>query len=191
MGRSQETFGKKEKEKKRLRKRKDKAEKKAERKANSKGGGLENMLAYVDEFGNILETPPDPDARVEVDVDSIELGATKRPEEDLNAVREGKIDYYNDQKGYGFIKEAGTSESFFVHINGMIDDDLNEGDRVVFELEKGPKGMNAVRVKRWKKPEPVKVPEPPVATEENSENKEETPEAKVETPSKEDDKKED
>ena len=156
MGRSQETFGKKEKEKKRLRKRKEKAEKKAERRANSKGGGLENMLAYVDEFGNILDSPPDPDARVEVDVDSIELGATKRPEEDLSSIREGKIDYYNDQKGYGFIKESGTGESFFVHINGMLDEDLSEGERVVFELEKGPKGMNAVGVMRWTKPEPVK-----------------------------------
>jgi hypothetical protein len=48
--------------------------------------------------------------------------------------------------------------------------------------------MNAVRVKRWTKPEPIKVPEPPVAKEEN---KEETSEAKVETPPKEDDKKED
>jgi len=44
-----------------LRKRKDKAEKAAERKARSKGGSLENMLAYVDEYGNILDTPPDPE----------------------------------------------------------------------------------------------------------------------------------
>jgi hypothetical protein len=60
MGRSQETFSKKEREKKRLSKRKEKEEKKAERKANSsKGKGLEGMLAYVDENGMISQTPPD------------------------------------------------------------------------------------------------------------------------------------
>ena len=59
MARSQETFNKKEKEKKRLKKRQEKQLKKEERKANSKGGGLENMLAYVDENGHITDTPPD------------------------------------------------------------------------------------------------------------------------------------
>ncbi|GAB3817910.1 hypothetical protein GCM10028895_14490 [Pontibacter rugosus] len=61
MGRSQETFSKKEKEKKRLKKRQDKEQKKEERQANSdKGKGIEEMLAYVDENGNITSTPPDP-----------------------------------------------------------------------------------------------------------------------------------
>ena len=61
MARSQETFGKKEKEKKRLKKREEKQKRKEERKANSnKGGDLDSMLAYVDEYGNITDTPPDP-----------------------------------------------------------------------------------------------------------------------------------
>ncbi len=53
MGRSQETYNKREKEKKRLKQRKEKLEKKEERKANKQTGELENMMAYVDEFGNI------------------------------------------------------------------------------------------------------------------------------------------
>jgi hypothetical protein len=61
MGRSQTSFNKKEKEKKRLTKRKDKEQKKEDRKAtSSKGKGIDEMLAYVDENGNITSTPPDP-----------------------------------------------------------------------------------------------------------------------------------
>ena len=65
MGKSQETFNKKEKEKKRKKKKQEKQQRKEERKANSGGGELENMMAYVDEFGNITETPPDPTAKKE------------------------------------------------------------------------------------------------------------------------------
>ena len=61
MARSQETFSKKENEKKRLKKKQDKKEKREERKANSnKGKSLENMMAYIDENGNLSSTPPDP-----------------------------------------------------------------------------------------------------------------------------------
>ncbi len=64
MAKSQETFSKKEKEKLKLKKRKEKEEKKADRKANSqKGQDLSDMLAYVDENGNLTTTPPDPKKR--------------------------------------------------------------------------------------------------------------------------------
>lgn len=58
MAKSRQTFGKKELEKKRLKKREDKKEKMEARKSNPKKGNLENMMAYVDEFGNITDTPP-------------------------------------------------------------------------------------------------------------------------------------
>ena len=61
MAKSQETYSKKEKESKKLKKRKEKEEKKLERKANNnKGKSFEEMLAYVDENGNLSSTPPDP-----------------------------------------------------------------------------------------------------------------------------------
>jgi hypothetical protein len=64
MARPQETFNKKELEKKRLQKRKEKEQRKEERKANAKeGSSLEDMMAYVDENGNISSTPPDPTRR--------------------------------------------------------------------------------------------------------------------------------
>lgn len=148
MGRSQETFGKKEKEKKRQKKKEEKAKRREERKANSEGGGLENMLAYVDEFGNITDTPPDPATKTKVKAEDIQLGIPKKEdlgEEDL--VHEGKVTFFNDSKGYGFIKSMKDQESYFVHVNGL-SEEVGEGDRVLFELEKGMKGLNAVRVKK-------------------------------------------
>ena len=145
MARSQETFSKKEKEKKRLKKRQDKLKKKEERKASSSGGGLDNMIAYVDEFGNITDTPPDTTKKEEVDAEEIVLGVPKKEEED--PVKQGKVEFYNDEKGYGFIKDAISQEKYFYHVNGLIDE-VKEGDKVSFELERGQKGLNAVRVKK-------------------------------------------
>ncbi|WP_323756944.1 cold shock domain-containing protein [Roseivirga sp.] len=147
MAKSQETFNKKEKEKKRLKKRQDKQQKKEERQSNSQGGGLDNMIAYLDEDGNITDTPPDPTIKKKkIDAKSIEIGVPKR-EDVVQSVRTGRIEFFNDQKGYGFIKELETQEKFFVHVNGLIDE-VREGDKVSFELERGMKGMNAVNVKK-------------------------------------------
>jgi len=148
MGRSQETFGKKEKEKKRQKKKEEKAKKREERKANSEGGGLENMMAYVDEFGNITDTPPDPANKAKIKAEDIQLGVPKKEEMDEeDAVHEGKVSFFNDSKGYGFIKDLKNQESYFVHINGLTEE-VAEGDKVSFELEKGMKGLNAVKVKK-------------------------------------------
>src|ERR1035437_6239035 len=147
MAKSQESINKKEKETKRFKKQKDKLQKSEERKKNSQGGGLDNMIAYVDENGNITSTPPDPSKKRVIDVESIQIGVSKRTEEDVPAIRKGRIDFYNDQKGFGFIKEIGTQEKYFVHVNGMLDE-VKEGDTVMFELERGLEGMNAVRVKK-------------------------------------------
>ncbi len=147
MARSQETFSKKEKEKKRLKKRKDKALKREERKASSEGGGLDNMLAYVDEFGNISDTPPDENVkRKEIKAKDIEIGVPKRTDAPVSSSREGRVVFFNDSKGYGFIKETGTEEKYFVHVNGLLEE-IKENDLVEFELERGMKGMNAVQVK--------------------------------------------
>ena len=148
MGKSQETFNKKEKEKKRLKKRQDKQAKKEERKANSEGGGLDAMMAYVDEFGNITDAPPDPTKKKEeVDASSIELGVPKKEEEDTSAGREGKVSFFDTSKGFGFIIDSINQEKYFVHVSGLIDE-VEENDKVAFQLEKGAKGMNAVDVKK-------------------------------------------
>ena len=149
MARSQETFNKKEKEKKRLKKKQDKLLKKEERKNNTSGGGLDNMIAWVDENGQIVDEQPDPTKKkVEIDVESIEVSVPKKEaEEEMPAERKGKVEFFNESKGFGFIKETDTQEKYFVHVSELIDA-IQEGDSVEFELERGPKGMNAVRVKR-------------------------------------------
>lgn len=147
MGKSQQTFQKKAKEEKRLKKRKEKEKRREERKANSPGGGMENMMAYVDEHGNITDAPPDPTKKTKVNAKNIEIGVPKREKETVNAIRKGKVTFFNESKGYGFIKELDSQEQHFVHVNGLLDD-VEENDTVTFELEKGLKGMNAVRVKK-------------------------------------------
>lgn len=148
MGRSQETSNKKEKEKKKLKKKQEKELKRKERKANSeKGKSFEDMLAYVDENGNLTTTPPDPSKKKEIKTEDIQLGATKREDvEPMDVVRKGTVTFFNDSKGYGFIKDHETQESVFVHINGL-EDDVKENDKVSFETEMGQKGLNAVKVK--------------------------------------------
>ena len=148
MGRSQESYNKKEKEKKRLKKREEKLRKREERKANSKSGsGLEDMLVYVDENGQLTDTPPDPTKKMDIDPESIQISIPKTEAAEVDPVHKGVVAFFNDSKGYGFIKESDTQEKYFVHVNGLIDE-IQEGDRVSFELERGARGMNAVRVKK-------------------------------------------
>ncbi|HNZ81053.1 MAG: cold shock domain-containing protein [Bacteroidales bacterium] len=58
----------------------------------------------------------------------------------------GKVKFFNEAKGFGFIKETETSKEYFVHASGLIDR-VKENDEVTFELEEGRKGLNAVNVK--------------------------------------------
>jgi cold shock CspA family protein len=147
MAGSQETFNKKDKEKKRLKKRLDKQQKLADRKANSQRGGLENMIAYVDENGNITDTPPNPSNRKKIDAQSIEIGVPKREKEEATSIRKGRVDFFDSSKGFGFIKDIDTQERYFVHVNGLTEE-IKESDIVTFEIERGLKGMNAVGVKK-------------------------------------------
>jgi len=149
MAKKQETFGKKEREKKRLKKREDKQKRKEERRANSKGGGFENMIAYVDEYGQLTDTPPDPSKKVKIDASSIEIGIPKMEdrEDAVDPIRKGKVAFFDSSKGFGFIQEQDTQEKFFVHISGLLEEVI-ENDKVSFELERGQKGMNAVNVKK-------------------------------------------
>ena len=147
MAKSQETFNKKEKEKLRLKKRQDKQQKQEDRKANNQGGGLDSMIAYVDEFGNITDTPPNLDNKKKISAESIEISIPKREYVEVDPIRKGKVEFFNDSKGFGFIKEITTQEKYFVHVHGLLQP-VVEGDMVTFELERGMKGMNAVRVKK-------------------------------------------
>lgn len=148
MGKSQETWNKKEREKKKQKKRQDKEERKQERKDNAKEGKtLDEMMAYLDENGNLSSTPPDPRKKIKINVEDIQIGVPKHvPLTEAELTRQGKVTFFNDSKGFGFIKDLQTQESVFVHINNL-SEAIKEHDKVTFEVEMGPRGANAVNVK--------------------------------------------
>ncbi len=148
MGRSQDTFNKKEVRNKKEKKRKEKEKKKLARKENEKKGSLDDMLAYVDENGMISSTPPDPTKKKEeVKLEDIEIGVPSREAvQKIDPIRKGIVSFFNESKGYGFIKDMETKEGVFVHVNNVIDE-IKEGNMVSFEVEMGQKGPTAVRVK--------------------------------------------
>ena len=61
-------------------------------------------------------------------------------------MEQGTVKFFNDAKGYGFIKDDNSDKEYFVHASGIIDE-IKEGDKVTFELQEGQKGLNAVDVK--------------------------------------------
>lgn len=141
-----ETWNKKEREKRKKQNKKEKAEKRQERK-ETKSADFESMIAYIDENGNLSSTPPDPKKKFTVKAEDIEIGVPKQEElnpEDL--IRTGVVTFFNNDKGYGFIKDKETNESVFVHINSL-SEPIKENNIVSFETEMGPKGLNAVNVK--------------------------------------------
>ncbi len=141
-----ETWNKKEREKKKKANKKEKAEKRQERKESPKDS-FDDMLAYIDENGNLSDTPPDPKKMKKVKLEDIEIGVPKQEAinpEDL--IRTGIVTFFNDAKGYGFIKDLETQQSVFVHINSLTEP-IKENNKVNYEVEMGPKGANAVNVK--------------------------------------------
>jgi len=150
MGRSQETFNKKDVKNKKEKKRKEKEKKRLARKENEKKSSLDDMIAYVDENGMITSTPPDPNKKKDVKLEDIEIGTPNRDSaQSLDPIRKGIVSFFNDSKGYGFIRDSETKESVFVHANNLLED-IKEGNVVSFEVEMGQKGPAAIQVKLFK-----------------------------------------
>ena len=147
MGRSQQTWNKKEREKKKQKKREDKEKKKELRKEQQAASGPDNMIAYVDEYGNITSTPPDPAKKEKIKVENIEVSIPKKEtNKDLESERTGVVNFFDESKGYGFITDSETNESIFVHINSIIES-IKINDRVSYKVVQGKKGLNAIDVK--------------------------------------------
>lgn len=148
MGRSQESFNKKEVRSKKEKKRKEKAEKRAARRDGEKKSSLDDMIAYVDANGNIVSTPPpEPNKNDEIKLEDIEVSVPKGGSvSDEDPVKQGIVTFFNDSKGFGFIKNSMTKQDVFVHVNNLIDD-IKEGNKVTYEVEMGQRGPTAVNVK--------------------------------------------
>jgi CspA family cold shock protein len=61
-------------------------------------------------------------------------------------MKKGKVKFFSESRGFGFIIEDESETDYFVHISGLIDE-IHEGDNVEFEVKEGRKGLNAVNVK--------------------------------------------
>ena len=146
MGRSRSTFSKRENEKKKQKRKEDKLQKREEKK-NSESKSLDDMIAYVDEFGNISDTPPDPEKKKkEIKATNIEVSIPKQEKDDEDLTKKGTVSYYDPNKNFGFIAQDETQDRFFFHDSNVIEP-VQEGDKVSFIAKKGMKGMDAVEVK--------------------------------------------
>lgn len=138
---------KRENEKKKQSKRLEKQKKKETKRTEGKSTSFEDMIAYVDENGRITSTPPDMNKREDANTEDILISTPKKTEPDAEPVNKGRIEHFNSSKGYGFIKSLTATDKYFFHVSN-ISGNLKEGDVVVFELERGARGMNAVNIKK-------------------------------------------
>lgn len=132
------TYNKRENEKKKQARRAEKQKKKEDRKLLGKANSFDDMIAYVDENGVITSTPP------ELNPNKEEI---KQEDIETSTVLKGRVDYFNESKGYGFIKDLGSGEKYFFHVSNNTLTDISETDIVTFELERGLRGMNAINIR--------------------------------------------
>jgi cold shock CspA family protein len=104
------------------------------------------MIAYVDENGMITSTPPDPGKKNVIKTEDIEISIPRQENIPFDPEKKGTVTFYNESKGFGFIRESETQMSVFVHVNQLLEP-IKEGNLVSFIVEKGVKGPTATQVK--------------------------------------------
>lgn len=142
-----EFFSKRDREKKKQQARKEKEERTRERKeASRNGNSLAQMMAYVDENGDLTSIPQDHTKRREISIDEIQIGVPKGNEANsMERFDEGIITYYNFEKGFGFIRDSKTKQSVFVH-NKQLSSSVEVNDKVKYIVSRGVKGLEATEV---------------------------------------------
>ena len=137
-------MSKKELEKRKKERKQEKQKRKENRKGSSTGSSLDDMIAYVDEFGNITDTPPEAVRAEKIELEDIMISTPKK--EDIeNEPLTGRVEFYNSEKGFGFIKDSRSIEKYFFHINNA-PASISEGNQVTFDAERGKIGMNAINI---------------------------------------------
>jgi CspA family cold shock protein len=68
------------------------------------------------------------------------------PKIKINIMSTGTVKFFNNSKGFGFIKDSTSEKEYFVHVSGL-NDEIRENDEVSFDLQEGKKGLNAINVK--------------------------------------------
>ena len=142
-----DSYNKKERQKKKKKRKKDKEEKKKLRKAE----GVKPLeFMYLDEDGNLSATPPDPTKKKEVNLEDVLISTPKKEElEQMETERKGRVKFYNKEKRFGFIREVSTGNEYFFHEEKLLEP-IDEGNKVNFEVQSGPKGPIAFNVKLQK-----------------------------------------
>lgn len=140
------SFNKRENEKKKAAKRQEKQKRKEERKMSGVSS-LDDMIAYVDENGNITSTPPEERPKEAIKLEDIAVSTPKKEDMEQEEITElkGRVEHFNPSKGYGFIKSLSNAEKYFFHISNA-PQSITEGNVVTFKTERGPKGINAVNI---------------------------------------------
>lgn len=147
MAKSRDTYSKKDREKQRVKKKQEKLEKMKDRKSNKeKGKSLEDMMAYIDENGNLSDKPIDPRKKMVFRQEDMQVSVPKLEDRPAAEPRKGMVAFFNDHKGFGFINDLDTRERIFVHANEL-SSPVKENDKVTYEVVKGPKGLSAVNVR--------------------------------------------
>lgn len=144
-----ETFSKRERRKKKIERRREKEFRRDERRQLPvKQKSLEEMMAYVDENGNLSDTPPDPKNAYKAAVEDIVIDVPKALPDDPDAIPTGVVSYFDPSKGYGFIVNDRTQERLFVHVNSFAEPttELSIGDKVSYTPTRSPRGMQATAV---------------------------------------------
>ncbi|RAJ08340.1 cold shock CspA family protein [Chitinophaga skermanii] len=142
-----DSFSKKANQNKRAKAKEDKAAKMRDRKLNNnKGKGLEDMLAYIDENGNLSSKPPKETTEFEIDASDMTVKEIT-PNAPKDTANTGIVSFYNSAKGFGFISVKGSSDRIFFHNRNLLQP-VQENDHVTFEVERTARGNSAVDVKK-------------------------------------------
>lgn len=141
-----DSWKKKDRQQRKQKEKNEKAEKMQQRKEASKKS-FDDMIAYMDENGNLSSTPPDPAKKKEIKLEDIQIGVPEYvPPTEEELTRTGKVTFFNDAKGFGFIKDLVSQQSVFVHANNL-ESPIKENDKVSFQIEMGQRGPAAIKVK--------------------------------------------
>jgi cold shock CspA family protein len=138
-----QSFGKRENEKKKQAKRLEKQKRKEERQI----GGVssqDDMIAWVDEMGNIVDTPPELRNKQEIKLEDVVISTPQKEYVEPEPMK-GRVEYFDAGKGYGFIKDLTSSEKYFFHISAA-PAGIAEGNIVTFDTERSARGLSAIGI---------------------------------------------
>ncbi len=142
------SFSKRQKEKLKQQKKLEKQKRKELRKSQGKSS-MDDMIAYEDEYGQ-LHSSPDDIVKDEVKLEDIEVSVPKKVEEPKDLLLTGKVSYLNIDKGYGFINQDNSRNSYYFRLDNA-PENIDMDMEVSFMSEDTDRGRNAVNISQVKK----------------------------------------